>query len=1282
MSASFHVNDRKRKASDLEGKCDGFANLGPVRQRQRRRDDIALMRQDVILREAIENRRLFFSNVHPNITPGEIEHFFNGVMHRHGLCFHEHPIKNCKRVDQDNSIQIEFVNAEITTRALHLNRIEFKGKPIWVGRPQGYSGPQQRTAIPPTSWQEFASSQLQRTMAHYAKLEKKRRELVVLNVPTGVSPAGLSNFFSSSMGQAGLTILPGDPIAGCKINTGKRVAFLNLRTEEETKEALNMNNIPFQGQNLQIERPFPDDQTYFVTWQDLMAGEQTFNENVTNTKDNYQTTYTETEHPSERTALQVKAVDHENEHENENEIDEENRNRASALIRSITHRQKQDREAIIRRESIENRRLCFKNVPAHVSENSFGKFLDSIMRDEGLLFHEASIINITRVNHQSDIFLVDFMNAEMADRALNLNGIHYYGATVWVGRPPEYAGPALTATTAVTFQEFLESPKRREYSSKAKMDMHKRELVVKNLPPGTSSLKLEEFLNGAINQAGLSILPGSPITSCKISSKTQFAFLHFRTEEEAEDALNLFNIPYRGHNLHFERSLTSLPADHATWQDFIGELTSNAAGAVDSRPLAANSVDHESKEERGDLREVSQVAGSARYTEERLQEREELPNTRQAEKRKESLDEGEKRNSTFEKPGPSIHYRQRDDREAIIRRESIENRRICCFNVPTHKSEVDLRNYLGSNMGKNGLSLSELTVIKCTRVNPDEMLVDFVSAEFATRALRLSGIRFGGYNSTNKGIRMERPPESGLPTPPLLSKQLQNNPHTQEELKKETEREKNMRIVVVDTALFGGVRDYELVNFLNAAMRRSGLNILDGDPITKCKFQMDKTAVVTFRIREEAEEALNMNNIRFEGQHLRLVPFIRGTYHHVNWEDLMGEPTSYGANDIDANTQDAPDQEKRASSTFDRELEKEIPVFSKAAEPKTIPNESDHELQMVAEDTSIALQVAESIANNVDANTRGAPDQEKRASSAFDRESEKEKEEMPVVSKAAEPTTIPNESDHELKMVEEGTSIAFPGAESNANDIDANARDAPHKEKGASHAFDRESEQEREEIQVASSKAVESKTIPNESHDELKMVADALKKEDMSIAFQVAESIGSWHRQLKAGEAHRAKLETELDLVKQDREKMRLQLEEAVAARAKLSDCLDETTKKLDRESRLFQDSEKSKRGLQKLSLDLKRELAASQGQGKEILAKWVNASTALKQNKLRLKEAEALNRPRFKADPEIIVIEGSPKIKTEETKEVPSPLNLKDSHTKVSPEKESQQEESLYYDV
>uniref|UniRef100_A0A7S1GNM6 RRM domain-containing protein n=1 Tax=Cyclophora tenuis TaxID=216820 RepID=A0A7S1GNM6_CYCTE len=75
-------------------------------------------------------------------------------------------------------------------------------------------------------------------------------------------------------------------------------------------------------------------------------------------------------------------------------------------------------------------------------------------------------------------------------------------------------------------------------------------------------------------QVGLNLLPGNPITACRVSGK--FAFIELRSPQEAANALNLNNIPFLGAHLRVGRpsKWSGPPTPHGNWEDILAKYMS------------------------------------------------------------------------------------------------------------------------------------------------------------------------------------------------------------------------------------------------------------------------------------------------------------------------------------------------------------------------------------------------------------------------------------------------------------------------------------------------------------------------------------------------------------------------------------------------------------------------------------------------------------------------------------------------------------------------------------
>jgi len=175
------------------------------------------------------------------------------------------------------------------------------------------------------------------------------------------------------------------------------------------------------------------------------------------------------------------------------------------------------------------------NTPPGTSEMLLMQFLNAAMRRVGLCQpHETPILNC-RVNQK--FAFIECVSADMANKALNMNGIPFLGAVLKVSRPSKYAGPPLSTKT---WQELTGQtlPANAVLDASAEEKVN-RELFIGNTTPEMTEAMIRDFLGNAMLQVGLNIMPGNPITACRVSGK--FAFIELRTPQEAANAVCAFS---------------------------------------------------------------------------------------------------------------------------------------------------------------------------------------------------------------------------------------------------------------------------------------------------------------------------------------------------------------------------------------------------------------------------------------------------------------------------------------------------------------------------------------------------------------------------------------------------------------------------------------------------------------------------------------------------------------------------------------------------------------------
>jgi hypothetical protein len=159
------------------------------------------------------------------------------------------------------------IDGEMANKCLNLNGILFLNARIKVGRPKKYAGP----FVVTKTWQEMMGETMTIDAVLDSEKEKVNRELFVGNTTAEMTEQMLKDFLGAAMESVGLNIMEGNPITLCEL-FGK-YAFLELRTPREATNALNLNNVPFMGVNLQITRPAKWQGTFepHSNWEHILA---------------------------------------------------------------------------------------------------------------------------------------------------------------------------------------------------------------------------------------------------------------------------------------------------------------------------------------------------------------------------------------------------------------------------------------------------------------------------------------------------------------------------------------------------------------------------------------------------------------------------------------------------------------------------------------------------------------------------------------------------------------------------------------------------------------------------------------------------------------------------------------------------------------------------------------------------------------------------------------------------------------------------------------------------
>lgn len=157
---------------------------------------------------------------------------------------------------------------------------------------------------------------------------------------------------------------------------------------------------------------------------------------------------------------------------------------------------------------------------------------------------------------------IELRSAEDCSAALNLNGIPFMGQCLKISRPAKYAGPP---TPALTWQE--NTAKLGLVPAGGLISMlcadasgtiidpntkHLREIFVGNTSPEMTEPALSELIGKALQMMGLSCSGAEhPVAQVRVNQR--FAFVEFRTMEDAANALNLNGIAFMNVSLKLSR---------------------------------------------------------------------------------------------------------------------------------------------------------------------------------------------------------------------------------------------------------------------------------------------------------------------------------------------------------------------------------------------------------------------------------------------------------------------------------------------------------------------------------------------------------------------------------------------------------------------------------------------------------------------------------------------------------------------------------------------------------
>ena len=198
------------------------------------------------------------------------------------------------------------------------------------------------------------------------------------------------------------------------------------------------------------------------------------------------------------------------------------------------------------------------------------EFFAQVLANIGLVDSDSidTMVTDVQVNTRKRCAFLTLATPEIATAALVLNQVPFMGTTISVQRRFHCAG-AMDVDT-MNWKDLLR--KRTSTYQPVGADIGlSDEVFITNLPDNVSETALSLFCSSALEQIGLTILPGSPITQLRFHDT--YCFIKFRSHVEATNALCLKGIPFMGRLLAVSRPAKSGACDHRySWKEALATL--------------------------------------------------------------------------------------------------------------------------------------------------------------------------------------------------------------------------------------------------------------------------------------------------------------------------------------------------------------------------------------------------------------------------------------------------------------------------------------------------------------------------------------------------------------------------------------------------------------------------------------------------------------------------------------------------------------------------------------
>ncbi|CAH0372549.1 unnamed protein product, partial [Pelagomonas calceolata] len=233
------------------------------------------------------------------------------------------------------------------------------------------------------------------------------------------------------------------------------------------------------------------------------------------------------------------------------------------------------------------RELFVGNTPANTTERGLADHLNAALRAAGFCTAPGAPVISCRVS--AAYAFVELRSVQETDNCLSLTGLPFLGGALKIGRPTKYDGPRTVASSWARVAQTIDAASL-DAATRSQLQVGgadlgaaaaqaSREVLIDNVPAGTTEASLRAFLGLALRQAGGAAAAGEPLASLHLSGR--HAFVGARSDAEALALLACAGICYRGTRLRVKRPSkyagTDPPAAGRAWADVVADFARGAS---------------------------------------------------------------------------------------------------------------------------------------------------------------------------------------------------------------------------------------------------------------------------------------------------------------------------------------------------------------------------------------------------------------------------------------------------------------------------------------------------------------------------------------------------------------------------------------------------------------------------------------------------------------------------------------------------------------------------------